>query len=677
MSDYHHQLATIMFTDIVGYTALMGRDEEKGLNLLRKNREIHKPLIEKYEGHWIKEMGDGMMARFDSAYNATLCAIEIQQTAKKDFKGRLRIGLHLGEIAIEGGDIFGDDVNIASRIESLADPGGIYISEPIQKALQSHADIHTNYIGPGELKNVQSQVKIYNLVGHGLTTPSSRKIKQLRLNQDGARNKRKPILFILLVFLAVSLFAVNYWLGNRTERIVKAIAVLPFANFTGSDDEQYFVDMMHDAVIGELSKIGNIIVKSRTSTLQFRDTKLTIPEIARILNVDAIIESSVFKTGDSVYMQVQLIRARPVEDHIWSKDYERGTKYILSLYGDIAKAVAKEVEIQLTPFEEKRLTKKKEVSPEAYKAYLMGMYHWTKLTKEDLDLAEKYYQKAIEIDSNYAEAYLALEGVGAAREIIGLMSGEEARLRYEKYGKKAFELDSGLLNPQYKFAGRTFWGEWDFKEGLKQFETAIKFAPNDPGTRAWFAQALCIALNDYDRAIKEGEIATQIDPINNLWKGLYGQTLNYCRKYDEAEKIFTEVLDSDPYNSIALSNIKTTYHMQKKYTQAFEVWKIDNRKDSLAVKALEAGYKTGGYSEAMNAFAEYSIQKSRTEFVAPWRIFTLYTRAGMKAEALDWMEKAYEIHDMNMPAINTDPIFDYLRDDPRFQVIVTKMNFPK
>ena len=116
--------------------------------------------------------------------------------------------------------------------------------------------------------------------------------------------------------------------------------------------------------------------------------------------------------------------------------------------------------------------------------------------------------------------------------------------------------------------------------------------------------------------------------------------------------------------------------MQKKYTQAFEVWKIDNRKDSLAVKALEAGYKTGGYFGALNAFAEYSIQKSRIKFVAPWRIFTLYTRAGMKAEALDWMEKAYEIHDMNMPAINTDPIFDFLRDEPRFQVIVAKMNFP-
>jgi len=665
--DSEHKLSAIMFTDVSGYTALMGRDEKLALELLHTNRQIQKPLIKKCHGKWIKEMGDGTLAQFDSAYDAVKCAIEIQQTSKKELKAQLRIGLHLGEITIEDGDIFGDGVNIASRIESIADPGGIYLSEAIQKAIQNRPDIHSRYLGDVLLKNVDEPVKIYCVEGEGLTVPTKTKIKQLRegLAAEELKIKRffkHPVFIALILLLFVGLFTIQNLKSLREKRKIQSIAILPTANLTGSADQQYFVDAMHDAIIGEIAKIGNLVVKSRTSTLQFRGTKLTIPEIAKILDVDAILESSVSKTGDSVNLQAQLIQG--------------DTRHILSLYGELAKTVAKQVNIQLTPFEENRLSEKKEVDPEAYKALVMGKYHWTKLTKEDLDLAEKYYQKAIEIDSNYAEAYLALSGVGGGRRIMGLMSDEEARLRYEKYANKAFELDSGLLEPHYKFAGGTFWGEWDFKKGLKEFETAIKYTPNDPGTRAWYAQALCISPNDYNRAIIEGARAIQNDPLNDLWKGLYGQTLNYCRKYDEAEKIFKEVLDTDPYNAIALSNIKTTYHMQKKYAQAFEVWKIDNRKDSLAVRALESGYQAGGYFEALKALAEYSIKKSSNEFVAPWRIFTLYARAGMKAESLDWMEKAYEIHDPNMPAINTDPIFDFMRDEPRFQAIIKKMNFP-
>ena len=257
MAMHNRQLAAIMFSDIVGYTSLMGQDEEKGLQLLKKNREIHKPLIEKYSGKWIKEMGDGVLAKFDSAYNATKCAIEIQQLAIKEVKGQIRIGLHIGEIIVENDDIFGDGVNIASRIESIADPGGIYISGSIEKELHNHADIQTKYFGHVELKNVEEQVKIHYVIGYGLATPSRRKIKQLRLKRLERSNKRKPVFYVLLVLLVLLLFSINYWFGNRTERKVKSIAVIPFANLTGNEDEQYFVDMMHDAVIGELSQIGD------------------------------------------------------------------------------------------------------------------------------------------------------------------------------------------------------------------------------------------------------------------------------------------------------------------------------------------------------------------------------------------------------------------------------------
>ena len=299
------------------------------------------------------------------------------------------------------------------------------------------------------------------------------------------------------------------------------------------------------------------------------------------------------------------------------------------------------------------------------------------LSKEGLELAEQYYLKAIEIDPDYAEAYLGLAGVAGGSAQIGIISSEEARSRGEKLMEKVLELDSGLWQIHSNSAARHIWGLWNFEEGIKQYKTAIQLSPNDPFKRAYYAQALCIAYRDYERAEQQGAYAIKIDPIDNLYKALYGQTLNFCRKYDNAERIFKEILESDPTNAQTLSNLKTTYHMQKKYEEAFEIWKIDNRKDTLAVKVLKSGYESGGYQGALKAFAEYSIQKSSVQFVTPWRILTIYTRAGMKEEALDYLEKAYEAHDPNMPYISTDPIFDYLRDDPRFVAVYEKMNFPE
>jgi len=457
---------------------------------------------------------------------------------------------------------------------------------------------------------------------------------------------------------------------------VQAIAVLPFTNLTGNSEEQYFVDMMHDAVIGEISKIGELIVKSRTSTLQFRDTELSIPEIARMLNVDAIIESSVYKTGDSVLIQVQLIRARPVEDHIWAKEFERDTKDIFAFYGELAKTVARDVEVQLTPQEEILLTHTKEVNPDAYKAYAQGQFHWNKLSKEDLDIAENYFNLAIEIDPDFALAYLGLSGVYGARAQQGLIPYHESLIDRTKYLNKALELDSTLPELHFNIAGFSVWGLWDFEKGKIEYRKGLEYYPNHTIARIFYAQLLCI-LNDYEEAARQCDIALNLDPYNNLSKGIIGMNLNFSKRYDKAISISNEIRESDPYNSIALSTLRTSYHLQGDFDSAFDIWKVSYRKDSAALKVLEEGYQHGGYTEALKSLADLLVNRSQTKFVTSWKICTIYTRAGMKDEALDWMEKAYIAHDPNMPYISTDPIFDYMRDDPRFQGLIKKMGFPE
>ena len=678
--DTERKLAAIMFTDIAGYTKMMGLDEEKGLELVRKNREIHKPLIKKYKGKWIKEMGDGVLAQFDSAYNATKCAIEIQQLAKKELNGKLRIGLHTGEIIVENEDIFGDGVNVTSRIESIAEPGSIYFSEAFFKALKNRKDIQSRYLGEVSLKNVDEPIKIYCIASKDLVVPSQERIKQLR---KGLSEKKltfhrffsQPLFYILIILVLAGLFTIQNLSVVKKSRTVQAIAVLPFANFTGSEHEQYFVDMMQDAVISEISKIGDIIVKSRTSTLQFRDSKLTIPEIAKILDVDAIIESSIFKTGDSIYMQVQLIRARPVEDHIWAQDYERDSRYILSLYGDLARQVADEIEVQLTPEQKRRFMNKKEVNTEAYKAYLKGQYHWYKLSIEGLDSAEYYYQMSQKLDPNYALAYAGLASVALVRAQNGIIPYHEAAIENIGYLNKAQSLDSTESDIHFLVAGFSTWGIWDFEKAEKEFKKAIKLNPNHALLRVYYTHLLCYS-HEYDEAIRQGKYALRLDPYNSLVKGIYGMALNNCRKYDMADSIFNVVLETEPNDAISLSNLKTTYHMQKKYDKAYELWKNDFRNDLQALHELERGYEIGGYPQALENLADLMVERSNTEFVTPWRIATLYTRAGIKDKAIDYLDKAYYVHDQNMPYLASDPIFDFMRDDPKFQLIVQKMKFP-
>ncbi|MCK5705985.1 MAG: hypothetical protein KAI29_32770, partial [Cyclobacteriaceae bacterium] len=364
------------------------------------------------------------------------------------------------------------------------------------------------------------------------------------------------------------------------------------------------------------------------------------------------------------------------EDHIWSQEFERETKNILSLYGELAKTVANEIEVQLTPQEEFQFTHKEEVNPEAYKAYAQGLFHWNKLSKEDLDIAENYFNLAKEIDPDFALAYLGLSSVYVGRAQQGLIPYHESIINSTKYLNKALELDSTSSEMHFRLAGINVWGFWNFEKGETEYKKGLEYNPNSAKARIYYSHLLCM-FHDYEEAARQCEYALNLDPYNNLSKGIIGMTLNFSKKYDEAISISNEIRESDPYNSIALSTLRTSYHLQGDYDLAIDIWKVSYRKDATALKVLEEGYQHGGYTEALKSLADLLVNRSQTKFVTSWKICTIYTRAGMKDEALEWMEKAYIAHDPNMPYISTDPIFDYMRDDPRFQVLIKKMGFPE
>jgi class 3 adenylate cyclase/TolB-like protein len=444
MPSQTRQLAAIMFTDIVGYTALMGKDSAKALDLVRISKEIQKPLVEKHNGKWIKEMGDGAMAQFGSALDAVNCALEIQRTSRADFEGDLRIGIHLGDITLEENDVYGDGVNVAARLESISDPGGIYISESIEKAIRGQSDIQAKYLGVVLLKNVDYGVRTYAIQGDLLPVPSKHKIKELSGSQTNWKRLFKSA--FAYFFVICLLIAAGWWIwqSSKADELheIRSLAILPFDDLSGNKDQEFLVDGLQDNLITTISKMSSIRITSRTSTKQYKNTDMSVPEIAKELGVDAIIEASLLKFEAVVQLNVQLVKAFPEEQHLWQDIFERPAGDIQYLFEDVAQTISNEVSSALSENNPSLSSTAKEINPEAYKAYMNGKFLAENApTNETLERALKYFQRSIELDSTYAPAYAGISWVWISLHQMHSVPGAEAIPKIYAYNSKAIELD--------------------------------------------------------------------------------------------------------------------------------------------------------------------------------------------------------------------------------------------
>ena len=667
-----------MFTDIVGYTALMGSDEDKALGVLQKSRDIHIKSINKFKGNLIKEMGDGMLAQFDTAIDSVMCAIEIQKRARQQIKEKIRIGLHLGDITFDHEDIFGDGVNIASRLQSVADPGGIYISESIQKSIRAKSTIETKYLGEVKLKNVDYKVNTYCIVEEGLPIPSRAKIEQLKGRSLLNKLARSVYTYIILLLLLVTGV---YWIQNSPKTgttPISSLLILPFDNFTGDESLEYVVAGIHDALIGDVGKISALRVPSKRTANAYRNAEKSIPQIATELNVDAAVETSVTCYGDNICIQVKLVSAFPEEKQLWVHDFNIEKAEISNLTKKISREISQQININLTPGEEKLLSETKPIDPDAYEAYLRGMGHWELGTKKDLDRAMDYFQLSREIDPDYALAYLGISLTWGGYMQHGFLPYAEVAEKAEAARKRAMELDSSLVEIHAHMAIKYTWGEWNWKKAEEQFLKAIEINPNYGFSQVYYSHFLAI-MGKPDLGLPHSELAMELDPFNTLYISVHGQALKNAGKYDEALELLLKLYEIEPDQGIALPALWAVYQelgdKQKSYEIAKKIYQLKN--NELALNAMDEGLKEGGYNLAMVRVAEAMISHRDSVYFPSWQIATLYCRAEMKEEALEWLEKAYEEHDSNMPYISIDPLFDFLRNEQRFQHILKKMNLPE
>ncbi len=670
------QLAAIMFTDIVGFTALMGKDVEYGLNLIRKNRLIQKPLIEKYNGKWLKEMGDGVLAQFGSAIDSVLCALEIQKLARKDLGAKIRIGIHLGDVTTENEDVFGDGVNIASRIQGIADPGGIYITESIHDAIRAKKGLESQFFGEVQLKNVDHLVRTYYLVDEGLPIPSKNKIKNLiQQNPFAFRNHIKKYAFgMLLVLIALSV----YWFSDKTGGKIRSLAILPVQNLTANLDDDWLKIAIYYGLSDAVGKVQKLRLVNRATVMKILKSELTIPELAKKLNVDGIIEASFSKTGKNLSIQARLIKAKPEERQIWNQSYEKPINNVLSIYEAIAKTVAEKAEIILTSLEIGNLTGSKEIDPRAYKLYTTGLVHSQNLTKESLEKALEYFNQAIEIDPKFALAYSAISGVWGAHVQQGFLPYSVVGPKANKASYKALELDSTQVEIRWRLAASYTWREWNWEKAGIEFERAFKINPNFTVANAYYSHYLSY-LGRAEEGLTYGEKAIELEPQNTLYQVIHGMALKNAKKYDEALDLLKKILKTTPNEIIAIPALWAVYHQNEMFPEAFELAKLrySAKQDYSALDVLEDGYLEGGYHMAMRRTAELMISRKDSSFVPAWQIATLYTRSGLKEESVFWLKKAFDEHDPNMPYISIDPLFDELRNDPGFVELFNKMDFPK
>jgi serine/threonine-protein kinase len=551
-------------------------------------------------------------------------------------------------------------------ITNLSSEIPMSIGQVVGKALEKNPDERYQHIEEliDDLKSISE-----GIVPEGV---------KARLRKATLLRRKRAILYagtagflIIMTVIVLSLFT------GRAEAI-DSIAVLPLENLTGDMDQDYFVDGVTDELIGQLAQISALRVISRRSVMQYKKSEKSLPEIARELNVDAVVEGAVHQVGESVRIRVQLIDALPEERNLWAETYDRAMIDVLVLYSEMARAIADKTRVKLTAEETTRLANARQVNPEAYDACLKGSYHWKKLTPAELDTAQRYFELALEKDPSYAPAYSGISFVWMARATATAAAAmpHEAVPKSREAAIRSLELDSTLAEPHFALAAIATWYEWDWDKAEREFRLAIELNPNFADSHCFYGLFLT-AMGRLIEARAQMERALELDPLNFMYQSYLGVAYERSRRFDEAITQYRKGLALEPNFVDALGGLRNSFHMKGMYEEALVAAKrvFVARGEHDVAEDLERGNAEGGYSEAMRRAAKSMAARSNLAYAL--RIATLYTFAGEKERALEWLEKAYQERLQNMIYLRVYPKWDPLRDDPRFLDLLRRMNLPE
>jgi len=485
---------------------------------------------------------------------------------------------------------------------------------------------------------------------------------------------KRPIIYGGMAILIILLIVGGIYLFKGHLEAIDSIAVLPLHNISGDPEQEYFADGMTEALISELVKIKGLKrVISRTSAMRYKETEKLMPEIARELNVDAIVEGSVLLVGERVRITAQLIEAR-TDRHMWADSYERDLRNILALQRELARAIAKEIKIAVTPEEQVRLAMASPVNPEAYQLYLKGRYLWNKRTGEDLKKALVYFERAIEKDPNYALAYTGLADTYLLLPSYLAFPPTETYSKGKEAALKALEIDDTLAEAHTSLANAMKY-YFDWKSVEKEYKRAIELSPSYATAHHWYAYDLML-MGRHDEAIEEINLAQELDPHSLIINANVGYVLHMARLYDQAIEHYRNRLEMDPNFWVLHQYLGGAYLQKGKYEEAIaEFQEAITLSGSPQESMGNLGYSyavSGRKAEAMKVVSELR-ELSKGKYISPYHIALIYVGFGQKNQAFEWLNKAIEEPDLFLVHLKVDPRFDSLRSDPRFTALLKKM----
>jgi len=568
------KLRAILSADVKGYSKLMGDDDESTVSTITTYREMIAGLIETHHGRVVDAPGDNILAEFSSALNAVESAIEIQrkleiENEKLPDKRRMefRIGINLGDILHREDRIYGNGVNVAARIESLADPGGICVSRGVFDQVKNKVRQGFEYLGEHTVKNISEPVRIYRV----LLSPEYADRIIGEPTPKATLKKPNAAVIGLALLLVVALLWMFYPRAPQIEPAAvenmaiplqdkPAIAVLPFDNMSADPNQKYFADGMSDDLITELSKISGLFVVARNSTFAYKGRAVKITQIAQELGVRYVLEGSVRRAGDEVRINAQLIDSN-TGGHLWAERYDGRMGNIFALQDKITGQIVNALAVQLTADEEKRFEIKETSSMEAYDAFLQGWQHYLHRTPENFVKALSYLKQAIELDPNYGRAYAALAltcwrgaGIGWARKMG--MSYPEARVRARHY------LELALKDPTptaHRVAAEMAFNRQQKQKALAEAKRALALDPNNSENHRMMGKVM-MALGQPEECIASNKRAMLLNPRDKAFPlGSIGIAHFAMGQYEEAVKFSEQALENNPKANSLAATLAASY----------------------------------------------------------------------------------------------------------------------
>ncbi len=668
-----HRLAAIMFTDIQGYTKLMQENEDKAIAIRNRHREIFNSSSAKHRGEILQYYGDGTLSIFESCVDAVRCAIEMQNQFQSSPVIPVRIGIHLGDIVISEEEIIGDSVNIAARVESLGTPGSALISNKVFEEIRNKQEFHTQRLGKFHFKNDKTPRTIYALKGENLVVPRKQDLKG-KLEKKG---KRRTYAMLSVLFIAAMLL-VSYTVVMKTsvfDRPINNLAVMPLNDRIGlAANETYIIEGLHEEIITKLSKVG-LNVKPFSTMIPYRTNPKSTEEVGKELNVDALVEGSVFRADSTYTIRIQIVDVATQEYITEPYTSEAEFSNIMTVYSELVESIANMIKYTLSDEAQAYLNQNPTVNSKAYDLYLRGRYHINKGTIADVQNAIDFYNQSLDIDSTFGHSHVSLV---ESYLLLGFSSNNPS-LELDEFRKHlsiAQEIDPFIASDYHLMAMVKVFDNWDWVGAEVELKKAIKGKPKSSDLHDTYCQ-LMWAMGKMDESIHAGEMAVKLDPNSHYAHCDLGWAYFLDKNYEAAKSQVEKTLqlfgtDCPQHHGLSLF-IDMFSKVQIGQSLIPTIDRISREVDSTGYPIFNLSLL--GYAHALegNRDSAYVILRELESKNIPGAD-KIYIALGEYDKALDMLEASIASRSLTqMYLIKKAPWYDPLRNHPRFDRILTRM----